>query len=213
MPGLDLAKHPLNASPPRGDGKRYPLVVLLRGDRGLDSPHGEMIRTVADGIAGCGYVTAVPSYYTEADPDPADDDPEPHVSNVAAAIEELTAREDVDPGRLGIVGFSLGGAIAMSLMGGGPPGSANVFVDYHDPTPKDGDGGLADLPLTAIFHNRRDASAETSPRLAGLLSGEIDVRLSVFTEDFPPFLDGFGPNRPIDETTRWIALHLPPGGQ
>ena len=221
MPKLDSAKHPLNASAPRGDGKRYPLVVFLHGNFGLGPPYGALIQAVADGVARQGYVTAVPRYYPDNEPHPTDGDPEPHVLTVAEAIDALAARDDVDPGRLGIVGYSLGAATAMSLIGARPPGWASVFVDFYGPLPGNVASGVAKFPPTAIFHNRLDAAvpfAESSGKLVGMLPEALDVRLSVFTESAPPFNHVFDPKgfahaSSVEETTRWLGLHLAGGGR
>ncbi len=220
MPAFDTDKYPLNASPDHADGLRYPLVVFLHGNFGLGPPYGVLIKSVAGRIAKRGYVTAVPRYYPDEAVHGTDDDPAPPVPVVAAAIDELTTRDDVDPSRLGIVGYSLGAAIAMSLIGSKPPGWSGVFVDFYGPLPGSIATDVAKFPPTAIFHNRNDVAVhfkENSVELLRLLPDALDVRFSAFTEDSPPFHHVFDPAEAphassLGDTEAWLMQHLPPRG-
>ena len=79
----------------------------------------------------------------------------------------------------------------------------------------------AGFPPTAIFHNRLDAIVgfeANSQKLCAILPRDLDVRLSVFTEVSPPLFhvfdpEGFAHANSVEETTRWLDLHLPRGGR
>ncbi|MER2507690.1 MAG: dienelactone hydrolase family protein [Amaricoccus sp.] len=221
MTMLDLQKYPLSLSPERTDGLRYPAVVILHGNFGLGPPFGGLLKGVGDRLAEHGYVTAVPRYYPDDEPHVTDADPQPHVPTVAAAIEAIGQRDDVDPSRLGIVGYSLGAAIAMSLIASKPQGWASVFVDFYGPLPASIGTGVVKFPPTAIFHNRRDLPVPfeaNSVALLGMLPKTLDVRFSAFTEDNPPFHHVFDPAKTphessLADTEDWLLRHLPPEGK
>ena len=80
----------------------------------------------------------------------------PHAPAVSAAIEHLSKRPDADPERLGLVGFSLGGGIAMSYINASPAGTVDVFADFYGYVAPLLGAGVANFPPTIIFHNKND---------------------------------------------------------
>src|SRR5215831_12639602 len=116
----------IEIAPAPADGKKYPLVVLIHGNLGLAPPFGQQLRDFTEEIAGLGYLAALPSYLPGGQGNIMEANIAPHVPAVSAAIEHLRKRPDADPDRLGLVGFSLGGGIAMSYINASPAGTVNV---------------------------------------------------------------------------------------
>ena len=94
------------------DGKRYPVVIFYHGNWGLGSPFGDQIHDFAQAVSAHGYLTAVPAYYTDHEPHPLDQDTKEAI--LADVIAHVFKRPDADAGRLGLAGFSLGAASAMT---------------------------------------------------------------------------------------------------
>ena len=96
------------------DDKKHPIILLVHGNFGLAPPYGDQIQNFATELADLGYLAAVPQYYEDDDAHWDDANPDFHVPTLAAAIGKIADRPDADPDRLGLIGFSLGAAIAMT---------------------------------------------------------------------------------------------------
>ncbi len=94
---------------PRSGG-RHPAVVFLHGSGGNRE---DLLLTAAE-LAGRGFVTMTISQPNDAQTF------RPLVVNARRALDVLAARADVDPKRLGVVGFSLGAQTAAILAGDDP---------------------------------------------------------------------------------------------
>jgi dienelactone hydrolase len=114
------------SNPP--DSKKYPVVFLLHGNFGLVSPYGDQIQSFANDLANLGYTTAVPHYYL--DDKSHLDDTVPKVQILADAIATVVNRAEVDPNRIGLVGFSLGATTAMSYISSNASTGVKVLVDF-----------------------------------------------------------------------------------
>lgn len=147
----------IHIEPAPADGKRYPTVVVVHGNFGLAPPYGAQLQDFAKQIAKLGYLTALPSYYTDKEPHFEDSNVDSHVATIAAAIEHLKKnRADGDPARLGLVGFSLGGGISMAYINASPPKTVSVFADFYGYVAPKLSDGVANFPPTTIFHNKND---------------------------------------------------------
>jgi dienelactone hydrolase len=195
--------------------KKFPIVILLHGNFGLGAPYGEQINGFAINLNGLGYVTAVPHYY--ADDAPHLEDTAPHVQTLTAAIAAVAARPDADRDRLGLIGFSLGAATAMTFIASNLPGTVKVFADFF--------GFLTDtirvkasmFPPTIIQHNKNDriVSVINSQDLDRLIPAAIDHRYVEYDEQWQTFNHAFRPGGTADadsqsEATKWFVKHLPP---
>lgn len=124
-------------------GGRAPAVILLHGSDG-GTRYAEAYRTAARGLAAQGYAAFI-VYYFEGEPNaprPREEDRDlpdrrafiPWLATVGASISYVQAQCEVDPSRIGLLGFSLGGFLAnaaavqdprvravTSLSGGLPP--------------------------------------------------------------------------------------------
>jgi len=119
--------------PAPGDGKRHPVVLLVHGNFGLGPPYGNQILNFGKSLAELGYIAAVPQLYEDEAPHPNDIDADRHVETLSAAIAKTAARPDADPDRVGLVGFSLGAAAAMTYIASGEPGRVKVLADFFGP--------------------------------------------------------------------------------
>ena len=217
----------IEIAPAPADSKRYPVVVLIHGNLGLADPFGPQLRDFTKDIAKLGYLAALPAYYPTGQSDLRDTDIDAHVPALTAAIKYLRRRTDADPDRLGLVGFSLGGGIAMSYITASPAGTVNVFADFYGYVAPLLGAGVAKFPPTIIFHNGHDPIvrvAENSEPLADALAAA-----GIAHDPVRPYRwyqgnweRGFGhafePGGPDDATSRagtktWLTTHMPPTGK
>ena len=105
----------LYVSQPDGDGP-FPAVVLIQHQNGVNKFMEEM----TERIGAAGYFGVTPDLYHRDGPDCKDDGPTRRgrlrdrtiISNVNATLDFLNRHRLVDAGRVGIVGFCLGGRVA-----------------------------------------------------------------------------------------------------
>ncbi len=207
--------------PAPADGKKHPIVLLFHGNFGLVAPYGDQIRGFARDLAGQGYVAAVPKYYADDAPHLTDADPAPHAVTLADAVAKVAGRPDADPDRLGLIGFSLGAATAMTYVVANPPGKVKAFADFYGFLTPAIRGGVARFPPTIIFHNRRDriVPVSNSEELDRLLPASVDHQfVGPYDESWAEVNHAFRPGGPADVDSRsrtqaWFATHLPPGGR
>ena len=140
-----------------GAAGRAPAVLLLHGADGLAFANG--YRLGAQVIAQAGYHVAFVHYLDRSG--------ERRVSyatlrerfpvwaeTVADAVTWLAARPDVDAGRIGIVGVSLGASLAMETASHDT--RVRALVDYFGPVPDDVAARKPRLPPTLILHGSLD---------------------------------------------------------
>jgi dienelactone hydrolase len=206
--------------PGPADGKKYPMILVVHGNFGLNPPFGPQIHRFAKDLAAEGYVTAVPRYYVTDPRLPTDGDAIPHVPTLADAIAHVAKRPDADRDRLGLVGYSLGAATAMSYIATNPPGKVKVLVDFFGPLNATIEAGVARFPSTFICHNAADdvVPIVNSQRLDKLL-GTVEHEFLTCTDGDPEFRHHpFIEDDPQDKDSRkkamdWIVNHLPPVGK
>jgi dienelactone hydrolase len=202
--------------------KTYPLIVLLHGNGSFRAPFGEQIHGFAETLAELGYVTAVPGYYVNDDPPPIDNpdkEPGPHVQKLADAIAEVAKRDDADVDRLGLIGYSLGAAVAMRYIAGNP-GKVRVLADFFGPVDATIKAKVGNFPPTIIFHNNGDqlVPVTNSKNLDKELTSkkiEHDFRTYNETGQFAnhPFKpDGAADKDSRERLTKWFVKRLPPTG-
>lgn len=204
--------------PAPADGDRHPIILLVHGNFGLVEPYGDQIQSFAKELAELGYLTAVPQYYDNDDPRPWDQDPDPHVPTLSAAIGKIAERADADPDRLGLIGFSLGATTVMTYIAANPPGTVKALADFFGfltPTIR---SGLGNFPPTIIFHNKHDeiVLVRHSEELDRLLPSTIPHELfSEYDEKTEVGYHAFRPGGAADLDSRgkakdWFVTHLPP---
>jgi carboxymethylenebutenolidase len=150
----DLA-YPSYLAAPDGGGP-YPAVILIHSFRGLE----EGYRTMTDRLAAEGFVVLAVGWQTHAQ-DPGDVVMQQLVED---SIAFLSAREDVDPERIGLTGFCAGGRYTMLYMPQVEGLKAGVawygFPNNGEPAPVDLVGDL-EAPML-IIHGKEDQPSPIS---------------------------------------------------
>jgi dienelactone hydrolase len=130
VPETDGLMLPATLYSPRGcSAERKPAIVLLHGWLKKGATDTEL-EWYADLLAEEGYVVLVPLMrgWGGGQNDCGLSQP----ADIARAIEWLAAQPDVDPNRIGIVGFSFGGQVA--LLTGALSRRVKAIVSYYAPT-------------------------------------------------------------------------------
>jgi dipeptidyl aminopeptidase/acylaminoacyl peptidase len=153
-------------------GETRPAVLLLHGADGLTFETG--YRMGAQMVAASGFHVAFVHYLDRTG--------ERRVAyatlrqrfplwaeTVRDGLTWLPGQPGVDPGRLGIVGISLGAALGLHVAAG--DGRVKAVVDYFGPVPEGLANRGARLPPTLILHGENDRVVPVSNArtLAGLL--------------------------------------------
>jgi dienelactone hydrolase len=207
--------------PVPADGNTHAMILVLHGNAGLNPPFGSQIQSFAKSLAELGYLAAVPQYYHDDLPHVDDGNPLPHVATLSDAIAKVAASSNVDAKRLGLVGYSLGAATAMTYVASNAAGTVKVLVDFFGPI--EGNpiiaSGVARFPPTIMLHNKKDEVVKLQPNsgaLDRLLPSGVEHRLYPYDGGMPEY--GFHPfiaNDPDDldsrkRATEWVLQHLPP---
>lgn len=165
------------------------VVVVAYGSDGLiDKPYGRwetMIRGYAEALAAAGFTALIPDYfaYTASVPAPAPftspgprspDDIFRHRDDwqraISGAVDHATTLTAVDPKRVGLLGFSLGGHLCLRLRA-----KAKVLVSFFAPL-LDGLGAVGNLTHAQIHHGEDDrvpgTGVENARQIADTLKAE-----------------------------------------
>jgi dienelactone hydrolase len=207
-------------------GSDAPCVVVLHGTRGLHPPFGESIRDLARAIKSIGIVAVIPHYLQTTDTSAATDikgdfvvtaDFARHqgkwIQSIASCIEDLQSRPSITAGRIGLLGLSMGGHIALQLskLAGGPDISAVVefFAPIRHAVFEIG-SNISDIPPVHIHHGLADSVVhpEQSEILVDLLRQEgktLDIDYKYWK--YPGEQHGFQTQKAIDDSTsRTVAF-------
>ncbi len=147
---------------------RRPAVLVLHGTLGLDPPFGPDIVSFAEALQKSGVAAVIPQYFTSTHTTAGDDAMNALMTKAGAlptwksacgaVLSFMAGDARFDPAHFGLLGFSLGGHIALSLAMARPPGvSLKGLVDFFGPTsqvPLSGDWSA--LPPTLIHHGTLD---------------------------------------------------------
>jgi carboxymethylenebutenolidase len=171
---------PVEVFEPAAEGK-YPAVVLLHTLDGLEGDCGTFYRCAAGKCAARGYVVFLVHYFDrtaarnedwqalrgqflrcakgddagDADREKLRDHFNAWVETVRDAVAFARSRPEVDGDRVGLVGFSLGGFLALTVAAEEDLRIAAV-VDFFGGLPEERWEGLKQLPPTLVFHGDRD---------------------------------------------------------
>jgi dienelactone hydrolase len=156
------------------------LVVIAYGTDGLvDNDHGPwktMIAGYADGLVERGLLAMIPNYFAKTGTTPG----------IAAADTMMMMRDDwaaalldsvahartlprVDPDRIGLLGFSLGGHLVLRIRAAA---AAQVLVEYFAPM-LDGIGPAGHVPFAQIHHGTNDKTPSTDFTNAGAIEAVL----------------------------------------
>jgi carboxymethylenebutenolidase len=123
--------------------ERFPAVIVVQGQTGVN----DFVK-VSDLIAANGFVAAAPDLYHRDAPDCKDDAPTRRmrlrdttvIQDINASVDFLKALKSVDPRRIGIVGFCMGGRIVYLMAAVNPDIKAGVMYYGGDTFSAWGDG-------------------------------------------------------------------------
>ena len=132
---------------------RHPGVVLVQEWWGL-VPH---IKNVAERLARHGYVTLAPDLYHGEKADEPDEarklamalDRERAVAEIVAAVDYLKQMDQVSSGKIGVVGWCMGGGLALSTAAESDQIGA-VVAFYGQPLDEE-DAGRIDAPVLGLY--------------------------------------------------------------
>jgi carboxymethylenebutenolidase len=141
----------------RAEGTAHAAIVVVHGSDGMNEPWAALIREYATELAGQGFTAFIPNYFvrTRTVPGPAVFAQMPE--NLAAwteAVADVVGHVKALPQRVGLLGFSLGGHIALRLRGLSP-----AIVEFFAPELRQLGGLGASQPATAkieIHHGLAD---------------------------------------------------------
>ena len=163
---------PLEVFLPAASGKR-PAVLIFHGSSGPLPPYRADIVSFAEALVAAGIAAAMPHYLKSTKTDPGKDDvvkliPEKRPAWRQACSDALTLMANdarFDATRLGILGFSLGGNLALSLAMEPPAGiKLKCVVDFFGPTQLL-ENHWSKLPPVLICHGIKDPLVKLSVSL------------------------------------------------
>jgi carboxymethylenebutenolidase len=120
-----------------------PAVIVVQGQTGVDD-----FLKFSDMVATNGFVAAAPDFYHRDPPDCKDDGPMRRmrlrdstvIQDVNATVSFLKSHKSVDPSKIGIVGFCMGGRVVYLMPAVNPDIKAGVMYYGSDPFSPWGDG-------------------------------------------------------------------------
>jgi carboxymethylenebutenolidase len=203
------------------DTAKRPVVVLLHGVDGLSELSRTQILAFAEELDKAGYVAFVPTYFGSNDgsvggfPDESDikariDRLSQYAPRVAEAVKVARSQPDAEPDRVALVGFSLGGGLALERAEASP-GDIKAVADFfgyigskliYD--------NAAKLPPTVVFHNPKDGivDPEYSKKLLEALGKTPVKHANHFLDDDNPLVKNhpFKPGGTADKKSRELTL-------
>ena len=154
-------------------GGRYPLILMLHGSGGMQN---SMYVKYAEHFAGFGYAVFAPHYFASTDMECADDDAliRLHYFTWLEAVERALAfaigHPQVDAGRVGLLGFSLGGFLALGVAS--RDARVKAVVEFFGGLPEELARQCKRLPPVLILHG--DADTRVPLRWAQELEAKLN---------------------------------------
>jgi carboxymethylenebutenolidase len=120
-----------------------PAIIVVQGQTGVDN-----FVEFSDMVAREGFIAAAPDLYHRDSPDCKDDGPTRRmrlrdaavIQDINATVNFLKSHKSVDRGRVGIVGFCMGGRVVYLMSAVNPDIKAGVMYYGSDPFSPWGDG-------------------------------------------------------------------------
>lgn len=184
----------------------HPAVVIAYGTRGMTDQFGKMIRELAGSLVEAGFVAAIPHYFersgTPASTSVAGDfavleaflmHRSAWLGTLRDSIETLAERPEVREDRIGVLGLSMGGYLALQTAIDLAP-QLGVVIDFFGPItmrPFNGlQGSINLLPPVQIHHGTNDQIVSVSESTAlgqALASAGKAVELHLYSGEGHPF--------------------------
>ena len=215
---------PMEVFVPAASGKR-PAVLILHGSSGPLPPYRADIVSFAEALVAAGIAATMPHYLDSTKPKtkPGKDDLKlilercPTFRQACSDALTLMANDArFDATRLGILGFSLGGNLALSLAMDPPAGiKLKCVVDFFGPTQLL-ENHWSKLPPVLICHGTKDPLVDLSVSVNLVAQLEKAGKKKGFDYIFEPELykgEGHGFKDPAltksrDETVKFITKIL-----
>ncbi len=172
---------------PKGEEGKHPAVLVLHGSGGMELIGGGLaFRVTARELAKQGYVALVPHYFDRtdrktADPKAMKDEFVPWMETINDTVDFASKRPDVNPEKIGFVGFSLGAYLALSNATIDP--RIKVVVEYFGGLPESLVEKAGKLPPTLVLHGDADVvvPVKEAEKLKALLEKhKIDHEVKIY---------------------------------
>lgn len=206
---------------PAGDGP-FPAVVVIQEWWGL-LPH---IKDVAERFARQGYLALAPDLYhgaQAAEPDEArklamDLDQERALREILGAAAYLQALEQVAPKKIGVIGFCMGGRLALATAAADDQGLLGAVAIFYGAPRDPGLAGQIQIPLLGLYGSEDHGIPVESVRSfqAELEQHGVEHHIQIyegaphaFFNDTRPHI--YQPEAAADAWTRtlnWFQMHL-----
>jgi carboxymethylenebutenolidase len=139
---VDNSKMRVYLSQPE-NSRPVPAVIVVQGQTGVDD-----FLKFSDMVATNGFIAAAPDFYHRDPTDCKDDGPTRRmrlrdstvIQDVNATVSFLRSHKSVDPGKIGIVGFCMGGRVVYLMSAVNSAIKAGVMYYGSDPFSSWGDG-------------------------------------------------------------------------
>jgi dienelactone hydrolase len=118
--------------PAKADTTKRKFVVLVHGTDGLRE-FGDQLRTFAASLAALGYLVALPNNFGKDDNAQRNGSPDEEVQRLVDSINWAAGQPDADKGHVGLIGYSLGSALALRYTEMNPL-TVQMVVDNCGPT-------------------------------------------------------------------------------
>jgi dienelactone hydrolase len=186
---------------------RYPAVVLLYGSGGM-AVGGPMFQSTAESLAKQGYVVYLPHYFEKTGTQFATPEEDRKyfadwMKTIANAIEYAAKQPNVDPKRIGLIGYSLGAYLSLSVAT--VDSRVKAVVEYFGGLPPFFVNQLKTMPPTLILHGEADplVSVKEAYALERLLkSKSLPYEIKIY----PQQGHGFSGTAVTDSMQRTLAF-------
>lgn len=143
---------------------KYPGVVMLYGSGGMTAG-GSLFRITAQALAREGYVVYLPHYFEKTGTQFAtrEDDVKyfpTWMRTIADTIDQAKSKANVDGKRIGLIGFSLGAYLSLSVAS--VDHEVKAVVEYFGGLPDFFSKQLQSMPPTLILHGDADRTVPVS---------------------------------------------------
>ena len=207
-------------SMPDGDGP-FPGVVVIQEYWGLN----DHIRDLADRFAGEGFASLAPDlYHGEVAQEPDDArklamhlDRAQAAKDIQGAVDYLLAQPQVEPKQAGVVGFCMGGTLALVMSYRGRNVGAVVVFYGGGPNPSDEEIAAVSAPVLGIYGSEDKGIPEEKVRdlEARLQASNKPSEFHIYEGAGHAFMNNerpaYNPDAAHDawgRTLRWLRQHL-----